>query len=109
MHACEEVGLVKFDILGIRNLSILGAARDIVERERDVKVELAKIPLDDKKTFAMLSSGQTMGVFQMGGPGMTKWLRELRPTRIEDLMVMIALFRPGPMANIPEFISRKHG
>ncbi len=109
MHACEEVGLVKFDILGIRNLSILGAARDIIEKHRGIKVNLRKIPLDDKKTFAMLARGETMGVFQMGGSGMTKWIKELRPTRVEDLMIMIAIFRPGPMANIPEFISRKNG
>lgn len=109
MHACEDVGLVKFDILGIRNLSILGAARDIVERERGIKVDINKFPLDDKKTFAMLARGETMGTFQLGGSGMTKWLKELKPNRIEDIMIMIALFRPGPMANIPEFISRKSG
>ncbi len=109
MHACEDVGLVKFDILGIRNLSILGAARDIVERERNIKINLLKIPQDDKKTFAMLTRGETMGCFQLGGNGMTKWLKELRPNRVEDIMVMIALFRPGPMANISEFIARKLG
>lgn len=109
MHACEDVGLVKFDILGIRNLSILGAARDIVEKSRGIKVDLRKLPLDDKKVFDMLARGETMGVFQMGGSGMTKWLKELKPHRLEDLMIMIAIFRPGPMANIPEFISRKHG
>jgi DNA polymerase-3 subunit alpha len=107
-HSCEEIGLVKFDILGIRNLSILGAARDIVESTRNVKVNLGKIPLDDKKTFAMLARGETMGTFQLGGSGMTKWLKELKPNRIEDIMIMIALFRPGPMANIPEFIARKN-
>ncbi len=108
MHACEDVGLVKFDILGIRNLSILGAARDMVEKTRQIKVDLDHLPLDDKKTFAMLARGDTMGVFQLGGSGMTKWLKELKPNRIEDIMVMIALFRPGPMANIPEFIARKN-
>lgn len=109
MHACEDVGLVKFDILGIRNLSILGAAREIIEKMHQTKIDLGKIPLDDKKTFAMLAAGNTMGTFQLGGSGMTKWLKELKPTRLEDLMVMIALFRPGPMANIPEYIARKHG
>ena len=109
MHACEDVGLVKFDILGIRNLTILGAARDIVEKVRKIKIDLRKIPLNDKKTFAMLTRGETMGVFQMGGSGMTKWLKELKPTRVEDLMIMVAIFRPGPMANIPEFIARKNG
>ncbi|KKS90293.1 MAG: polymerase III, alpha subunit protein [Candidatus Woesebacteria bacterium GW2011_GWA1_43_12] len=108
MHACEDVGLVKFDILGIRNLSILGAALDIIAKTRGVKIDLDKIPLDDKKTFAMLSRGETMGAFQLGGSGMTKWLKELKPNRIEDLMVMVALFRPGPMANIPEYIARKN-
>lgn len=108
-HTCEDIGLVKFDILGIRNLSILGAARDIVEEFRQIKVELDKLPLDDKKTFAMLARGETMGVFQLGGSGMTKWLKELKPNRVEDIMVMIALFRPGPMANIPEYIARKNG
>lgn len=108
MHACEDVGLVKFDILGIRNLSILGAAVLIIEKNLEVKIDLSKIPLGDKKTFEMLSRGETMGVFQLSGAGMTKWLKELRPNRIEDIMVMIALFRPGPMANIPEYIARKN-
>jgi len=109
MHACEDVGLVKFDILGIRNLSILGKAIEIIEKETGEKINLSKIPLDDKKTFDMLAKGDTVGAFQLGGSGMTKWLKELKPNRIEDLMVMIALFRPGPIANIPEFINRKHG
>ena len=108
MHACADVGLVKFDILGIRNLSILGAARDIIERKRGIKIDLSKLPQNDKKTFAMLTRGETMGTFQLGGSGMTKWLKELKPNRIEDIMIMIALFRPGPMANIPEFIARKN-
>ena len=108
MHSCEDVGLVKFDILGIRNLSILNSAIDIIEKYTNERVDLSKIPLDDKKTYEMLSRGETMGVFQLGGSGMTKWLKELKPNRIEDIMVMIALFRPGPMANIPEYISRKN-
>ncbi|KKU27668.1 MAG: polymerase III, alpha subunit protein [Microgenomates group bacterium GW2011_GWC1_46_20] len=101
-HACEEIGLVKFDILGIRNLSILEAAA------RRIKIDLKRLPTNDKATFAMLARGETMGVFQLGGSGMTKWLKELKPNRIEDIMVMIALFRPGPMANIPEYIARKN-
>jgi len=109
MHACEEVGLVKFDILGIRNLSILGSAVAIIEKSIKNKINLKNIPLDDPKTFAMLARGETMGVFQLGGTGMTKWLKELKPNRLEDIMVMIALFRPGPLANIPEYIARKNG
>ncbi len=109
MHACEDVGLVKFDILGIRNLSILGAAVKIIKESTGVEIDLRKIPQDDEKTFKMLSAGGTMGTFQLGGSGMTKWLVDLKPSRIEDIMVMIALFRPGPMNNIQEFIARKHG
>ena len=113
MHSVADeyggVGLVKIDVLGIRNLSILGAARDLIEKEHSVKIDLLTIPMDDKKTFAMLARGETMGTFQLGGSGMTKWLKELKPNRIEDIMVMIALFRPGPMANIPEYIARKNG
>jgi DNA polymerase-3 subunit alpha len=108
MHACEDVGLVKFDILGIRNLSILQAAVEVIERQRQIKIDLGNLPLDDKETFKMLSDGGTMGTFQLGGAGMTKWLKELKPTRVEDLMIMVALFRPGPMANIPEYIARKN-
>lgn len=108
-HACEDVGLVKFDILGIRNLSILNAAVEIIQERLGHQVDLSRIPLDDKKTFEMLARGETMGTFQLGGTGMTKWLKELKPNRIEDIMVMVALFRPGPLANIPEFIARKNG
>jgi DNA polymerase-3 subunit alpha len=108
MHACEDVGLIKFDILGIRNLSILGASIDIVEKETGNRVDLRNIPLDNKKTYEMLSRGETMGVFQLGGSGMTKYLKDLKPTRIEDLMAMVALYRPGPISQIPEYITRKH-
>lgn len=108
MHACEDVGLIKFDILGIRNLSILGSSVDIVEKLTGKRVDIRNIPLDDKKTFAMLAQGETMGVFQLGGSGMTKYLKELKPTRVEDLMAMVALYRPGPISQIPEYIKRKH-
>jgi DNA polymerase-3 subunit alpha len=108
MHACEDVGLIKFDILGIRNLSILGAAIDIVKKNKQIDVDIHKIPLDDKKTFEMLAKGETMGVFQLASGGMTKYLTELKPTQIEDLMAMVALYRPGPISQIPEYIRRKH-
>ncbi len=107
MHAAEDVGLIKFDILGIRNLSILGAAVDIVEKSYGVKIDLHEVSLDDKKTFEMLARGETMGVFQFAGGGMTKYLKELKPNRVEDLMAMVALYRPGPIAVIPEYIKRK--
>ncbi len=108
MHAAEDVGLIKFDILGIRNLSILGAAIEIVRKERNIDVDIRKIPLTDSKTFKMLAEGDTMGVFQLAGGGMTKYLKDLKPTQIEDLMAMVALYRPGPIQQIPEYIKRKH-
>lgn len=108
MHACEATGLVKLDLLGIRNLSILGKAEKIVEKERGIKTDLGQLPQDDQKTFALLTEGSTVGLFQLGGSGMTRYLKELKPSRIEDIMAMIALFRPGPMQSIPDFIKRKH-
>lgn len=114
MHACEDVGLIKFDVLGIRNLSILGNAIKIVKDTRGIEIDLHKLPIDGKtdetarKTFEMLSRGETMGTFQLSGSGMTKFLKELKPERVEDLMAMVALYRPGPMAVIPEYIARKN-
>mgnify|MGYP001805846534 FL=1 len=108
MHAAEDVGLIKYDILGIRNLSFLGQSVINVRKNYNIEVNLRKIPLDDKKTFDMLSKGDTMGVFQLAGEGMTKWIKELKPNRVEDLMAMVALYRPGPMAIIPEYIARKN-
>lgn len=108
MHAAEDVGLIKFDILGIRNLSFLGQAVVNVRKTKKIEINLRKIPLDDKKTFEMLSRGDTMGVFQLSGEGMTKWLKELKPSQVDDIMAMVALYRPGPMAMIPEYIARKN-
>ncbi len=107
MHAAEDVGLIKFDILGIDNLSFLAQAVQNVKTTKGIEINLRKIPIDDKKTFEMLSVGHTMGVFQLSGEGMTKWLVELKPNRVEDIMAMVALYRPGPMAIIPEYIARK--
>jgi DNA polymerase-3 subunit alpha len=108
MHAAEDVGLIKFDILGIRNLSILGQAIDIVKQRYAIQLSLSTIPLDDTKTFEMLSRGETMGVFQLASSGMTRYLKDLKPERIQDLMAMVALYRPGPMAVIPDYIARKN-
>ena len=114
MHACEDVGLIKFDVLGIRNLSILGNAIKIVKDTTGEIINLHKIPIDGskdkraKKTFEMLSRGETMGTFQLSGSGMTKFLKELKPERVDDIMAMVALYRPGPIAVIPEYISRKN-
>jgi DNA polymerase-3 subunit alpha len=108
MHSVEDVGLIKFDILGIRNLTILENAIFIVNNTRKTNIDVHKIPLDDAETYKLLSRGETMGVFQLSSPGMTRYLMELKPSRIEDIMAMVALFRPGPMNSIPEFIKRKH-
>jgi DNA polymerase-3 subunit alpha len=108
MYSIEDTGLVKMDFLGIRNLSILGNAVEIVRQTRGLDVDLQRIPLDNKKTFSLLASGRTIGVFQLGGSGMTKYLVDLKPSNIFDIMAMISLYRPGPMESIPEFIARKH-
>ncbi len=108
MHACEDVGLIKLDILGIANLTILANAVKLVRILDKVEINIKKIPLDDKETFEMLARGETFGVFQLAGGGMTKYLIDLKPERIEDVMAMVALYRPGPMGSIPEYIIRKH-
>lgn len=108
MDAVEAAGLLKMDFLGIRNLSILGHAVEIVEKTAGKKVDIFKIPWDDKKTYDMLARGETMGVFQLSSSGMTRYLKELKPSNIFDIMAMVALFRPGPMECIPEYIRRKH-
>ncbi|MAZ40711.1 DNA polymerase III subunit alpha [bacterium] len=109
MHDVEEVGLIKFDFLGIRNLSILAHAVGIVEKTLGEKVDIENVPLDDKKVFEILSRGETMGLFQLNGAAMTRFLIDLKPTTIHDINAMIALYRPGPMKNIPDYIARKHG
>ena len=109
MDSVASIGLVKFDFLGLTNLTILDHALKIVERKRGVRIDLHQIPLDDPKTYALLSSGETTGVFQLESAGMRRYLQELRPSSIQDIMAMVALFRPGPMANIPAYIRRKHG
>ncbi len=107
MHACEDVGLIKLDILGIANLTILANAVKLVEELHGKKINIKKVPLDDTETYEMLSRGETFGVFQLSGGGMTKYLVDLHPERIEDIMAMVALYRPGPMGSIPEYIARK--
>ena len=101
------VNLPKFDMLGIRNLQFISGAIERIKKIRNIDIDIDNIPLDDPKVFAMLSRGETMGVFQMAGDGMTRYLKELRPAKIEDLMAMVALYRPGPMEVIPEYIKRK--
>lgn len=107
MHAVEDAGLLKFDFLGIKNLAILA---DAIARVRDIHgidIDIENIPLDDEKTYAMLARGETEGTFQLNGSGMTRYLKELRPTTIHDINAMVALYRPGPMETIPQYIERK--
>ncbi len=102
------VGLLKFDFLGIKNLAVLADSVVRVRETRGTVVDIENIPIDDIKTFEMLARGETEGVFQLNGSGMTRWLKELRPTTIHDINAMVALYRPGPMETIPSYIERKH-
>ncbi len=104
----DGVGLTKFDFLGIRNLTILASAVALVERLRGIKLDIEAIPFDDKKTYEMLTRGETEATFQLNGAGMTRFLKELKPTSIHDINAMVALYRPGPMQFIPQYIERKH-
>ncbi|MEX0912995.1 MAG: DNA polymerase III subunit alpha [Candidatus Paceibacterota bacterium] len=110
MHSVGEdgVGLLKFDFLGIKNLAILADAVKRVQKIRNIEIDIENIPLDDKKTFEMLSRGETMGLFQLNGSGMTSFLKQLKPSTIHDINAMVALYRPGPMESIPSYIERKH-
>lgn len=108
MHAVEDAGLIKFDFLGIRNLAILADAIRRVRKIRGVSIDVEAIPQTDQRTFAMLARGETMGVFQLSGGGMTKYLMDLKPSTITDINAMVALYRPGPLEMIPEYIRRKH-
>ncbi|MBU4480141.1 DNA polymerase III subunit alpha [Patescibacteria group bacterium] len=101
------VNLPKFDILGIKNLSILANAIDLAKKRKSAEVDLDNIDLNDKKTYEMLARGETLGTFQLNGHGMTQYLKELQPKNIWDIMAMVALYRPGPMAFIPDYIKRK--
>lgn len=110
MHAVGEdnTGLLKFDFLGIKNLSILADAVKLVKQIENIDVNIEKIPVDDPKTFKLLARGETIGLFQLNGTGMTRFLKELKPTTIHDINAMVALYRPGPMEAIPQYIERKH-
>ncbi|MFA5990749.1 MAG: DNA polymerase III subunit alpha [Candidatus Doudnabacteria bacterium] len=104
----HAIGVVKLDLLGIRNLSILENAVNIVQKRHNTKIDIYNLPHPDPKTFKLLSEGLTFGVFQLGSSGMTRHLKELQPSSIFDIMAMIALYRPGPMQFIDEYIKRKH-
>ncbi len=102
------VGLLKFDFLGIKNLAILADSVKRAKVHSGVSIDIETVPVDDKKTFEMLARGETMGLFQLNGDGMTRYLKELKPSTIFDINAMVALYRPGPMESIPQYIERKH-
>src|SRR6478609_1603184 len=105
----EESGVIKMDFLGLKTLSILKTALELIKQNHNINVDLDALPLDDEKTFQLYQKGETNGTFQFESPGMQKYLRELKPDKFDDLIAMNALYRPGPMAYIPNYVSRKHG
>ena len=109
MHSVEDLGLFKMDLLGLKNLTIIEETLRIIKEIRNLEINIEKIPLNDRKTFQLLQAGETTGVFQLESSGMRKYLKELKPTELEDIIVMIALYRPGPIELIPTYIQRKFG
>lgn len=105
----EETGLIKMDFLGLKTLSIIKEAVENVRQSRGIEIDIEKIAIDDPATYKLYSEGRTVGTFQFESAGMQKYLRELQPTTFEDLIAMNALYRPGPMDYIPDFVDRKHG
>jgi len=105
----EETGLIKMDFLGLKTLSIIKEAVNNIRLTNGIEIDIDTIPIDDSKTYQLYCEGRTTGTFQFESPGMQKYLRELQPSVFEDLIAMNALYRPGPMAYIPDFIDRKHG
>ena len=110
MHSVGEdgVGLLKFDFLGLKNLTIIGNVRKLAKKLYDIDIVIDDIPLDDKITYEMISRGETGATFQLNGDGMIKYLKDLKPTNIDDINAMVALYRPGPLAFIPDYIERKN-
>ncbi|WP_407314434.1 DNA polymerase III subunit alpha [Desulfosporosinus sp. SB140] len=109
MKIVEEIGLLKMDFLGLRNLTIIQEAVQRIEETQGITLDLQTLPLDDPKTYSLLASGNSTGIFQLESGGMKAVLKELKPTCFEDVIAVNALYRPGPMDQIPEFIRRKHG
>ncbi len=105
----EKIGLLKMDFLGLKNLTIIQNALRIIRKNKNITIDIDTIPLDDKKTFKLLQEAKTTGVFQFESSGMKRYLKLLKPNVIEDIIAMVALYRPGPMDWIPDFIARKHG
>lgn len=109
MKYVEETGLIKFDFLGLKTLTVIQRAVDLVKKHRGIELIMSDIPLDDKPTYELLQRGDTAGVFQFESAGMKDVHKQIKPDRFEDLVAIVSLYRPGPMDNIPSYIKRKHG
>jgi len=109
MYSIEDLGLLKIDLLGLKNLTIIEETIRLIKEIKEEEIKISEIPLDDKKTFKLLQETDTTGIFQLESSGMRRYLRELKPTEFEDIIAMVALYRPGPIELIPSFINRKHG
>ncbi len=109
MGTLEDLGLLKMDFLGLKTLSIIGEALDNIERRQGLKIDIDEISPDDSATFVLLSQGETTGIFQLESVGMRSALRDLMPNKFEDIIAVVALYRPGPMEQIPTFVQSKHG
>jgi len=109
MHGVEDLGLLKMDFLGLSNLTIIEQALEIIEKMHGVKIDIDNVVLDDQKAYEIFQQGKTTGVFQFESAGMKRYLKQLRPTDLEDIIAMVALYRPGPMEYIPDYIAGKHG
>jgi DNA polymerase-3 subunit alpha len=109
MHSIENLGLLKMDFLGLKNLTIIETTLNLIEKLRGIKINIDEITLEDKAAFDVFRKADTTGVFQLESSGMKKYLQKLKPNNLEDIIAMVALYRPGPMNLIPEFIARKHG
>ncbi|MCK4553477.1 DNA polymerase III subunit alpha, partial [Candidatus Parcubacteria bacterium] len=109
LHPVEDLGLLKMDFLGLKNLTVIESAIKIIKNTRDIEIDIDKIPMDDKTTYELFQKGETTGVFQFESSGMKRYLHELKPTEFEDIIAMVSLYRPGPMEWIPDYIAGKHG
>jgi len=108
MHSIEDLGLLKMDFLGLKNLTIIEDTLSRIYAVQNKKIDIENIPLDDKATYKLLQKGETIGVFQLESEGMRRYLKQLKPTELEDIIAMVALYRPGPIQFIPDFIAGKH-
>lgn len=108
-HYCEDVGLVKFDFLGLKTLTVIKDALDFIKLIRNIDIDIDNIRLDDKETFQLLKDADSLGVFQIESSGMKGMLKQIKPDNLEDIIALISLYRPGPMDSIPTYIKRKHG